>query len=78
MEPGFFILALYLRDHQFIGSERIMISICLLHAKRSIALFSPTTAFWARQMLLTFPLETNNIHAYKKGDNLCLKVYGDL
>lgn len=40
----------------------MMIEMCLLHAKRSTAVFwkessRPSVAYWVRQMLITFPLE---------------------
>lgn len=39
IDPGFFILGLYPKDQKYTKSERIMIDMCLLHAKRSIAMF---------------------------------------
>lgn len=37
--PAFFILGPYPKGHKYTQSERIIIDMCLLHAKKSIALF---------------------------------------
>ncbi len=62
LDPGVFILGLYPKHHKYTKSEQTMIDLCLLHAKRSIALFwkktnRPSITYWVRQMLTTFPLE---------------------
>jgi len=62
MDPALFILGFYPKGHKYKKSERILIDMCLLHARRSIAMFwkntsRPTVRYWVRQMLTTFPLE---------------------
>lgn len=62
MDPAFFLLGLYPKGHKYNKSERILIDMCLLHAKRSIAMFwkkisRPSVTYWVKQMLATFPLE---------------------
>ena len=62
ISPVFFILGLYPKNHKYTKSEQVMVDICLLHAKKSIALFwkkssRPSFTHWVRQMLITFPLE---------------------
>ena len=61
-EPKFFILGLYPVGHKFRRSERMFIDICLLQAKRVVALSwkspdKPSIAMWFRELCLCLPLE---------------------
>lgn len=80
LDPGFFILGLYPEHHKYAKSERIMIDMCLLHAKRSIAMFwkktnRPSITYWIRQMLTIFPLERVTYIRRRKQD-MFEKVWG--
>ena len=62
MDPALFVLGLYPKGHKYNKSEQVLIDMCLLHAKRSIAMFwkktsRPNVTYWVKQMLTTFPLE---------------------
>ena len=62
MDPRLFILGLYPKSHNYSKNDQIMIDMCLLHARRSIAISwknikRPSVSHWVRQMLAIFPLE---------------------
>lgn len=62
MNPALFILGSYPTGHKYTLYERILMDLCLLYAKKSIALFwkktsRPTVAFWIWQMLTALPME---------------------
>ena len=61
-EPRFFLLGLYPDGHKIKRSEQMFIDICLLQAKRIIALTwkrpgKPSIAQWFRELSLCLPLE---------------------
>lgn len=80
INPVFFILGLYPKNPKYTKGEQVMIDTCLLHAKKSIALFwkkssRPSITYWVKQMLITFPLE--KITYIQKGkQELFEKVWG--
>ena len=80
ISPVFFILGLYPKNPKYTKVEQVMIDTCLLHAKKSIALFwkkssRTTITYWVKQMLITFPLE--KITYIQKGkQELFEKVWG--
>uniref|UniRef100_A0A3P9HW21 Uncharacterized protein n=1 Tax=Oryzias latipes TaxID=8090 RepID=A0A3P9HW21_ORYLA len=60
--PVTFILGIYPSNPKFSKSEQIMIDMCFLQAKRTIAMFwrrtcRPKLTHWVKQMLVVFPLE---------------------
>ena len=61
-EPKFFLLGLYPVGHKFKRTEIKFIDICLLQAKRVIALSwkspdKPSIAHWFRELSLCLPIE---------------------
>lgn len=62
LDPSFIILGLYPKNMGFTKSEQYFVDICLLQAKRLIALHwknitIPSIRQWTNQMLATLPLE---------------------
>lgn len=62
LDPKLFLLGLYPDKHTYSKSEKVFLNICMLNAKKSIALLwktehSPSTTQWIKQMLSTLPLE---------------------
>uniref|UniRef100_A0A3P9KAH3 Uncharacterized protein n=1 Tax=Oryzias latipes TaxID=8090 RepID=A0A3P9KAH3_ORYLA len=60
--PAMFILGIYPSNPKFTKSEKIMIDVCFLQAKRTIAIFlkincRPKLIHWVKQMFIVFPLE---------------------
>lgn len=72
MNPTLFpFLGFYPTGLKYNRTEQILIDLCLLHAKKSIALFwkkvnRPNITFWIRQMLTALPLEKINIYAERE------------
>lgn len=61
-DPRFFILGIYPKGHKIKRREQIFIDLCLLHAKRSIALtwqssHRPSIGQWLKEMSRCLPLE---------------------
>lgn len=62
LDPSFIILGLYPKHIRFTKNEQYFIDICLLQAKKLIALHwknirRPSIGQWIKQMLATLPLE---------------------
>lgn len=71
--PEFFILGIYPEKHNFSKTEKIMINMSLLQAKRTIAIYwkksnRPKLIHWVKQMLIVFPLERITCIRKKKLD----------
>uniref|UniRef100_A0A3P9J7K4 Reverse transcriptase domain-containing protein n=1 Tax=Oryzias latipes TaxID=8090 RepID=A0A3P9J7K4_ORYLA len=80
--PVMFILGIYPSNPKFSKSEQIMIDMCFLQAKRTIAMFwrrtcRPKLTHWVKQMLVVFPLE--RITCMRKGKlELFAEMWGPL
>ena len=62
LDPTLFILGLYPKQHRYSRKEKIIIDLCLLYAKRSVAMHwknmnKPSFIFWVKQMMSFLPLE---------------------
>ena len=79
-EPKFFLLGLYPEGQKFKRKEQIFIDICLLQAKRVIALTwkspeKPSITHWFKELCLCLPLEKIT-YILKKKEDLFLEVWG--